>query len=151
MAQKYNNYNEVMRELYRTSYLESPKVFIATDYGYDDYAYMQQKLDELFWFTETFQLPIRILADATYDEDTLVIRYADEYELTKILYYSNQQKTLRLSELRLEEFFKLEEILSLATHFIVFTKECTSDFSCLIERAKEKKIPTWVFDKNKKE
>ena len=47
MAQKYNNYNEVMRELYRTSYIESPKVFIATDYGYDDYAYMQQKLDEL--------------------------------------------------------------------------------------------------------
>ena len=151
MAQKYNDFNEVMRELYRTSYIESHKVFIATDYGYDDYAYMQQKLDELFWFTETFQLPIRILADATYDEDTLVIKYADEYELTKILYYSNQQKTLRLSELRLEEFFKLEEILSLATHFIVFTKECTSDFHCLIERAKEKKIPTWVFDKNKKE
>lgn len=112
---------------------------------------MQQKLDELFGFTDTFQLPIRILADATYDEDTLAIRYADEYKLTKILYYSNQQKTLRHSELRLEEFFKHEEILSLATHFIVFTKECTSDFRYLIERAKEKKIQTWGFDKNKKE
>lgn len=151
MSRKYDDFKDVMRELYRASYLSAAKVFIALDYGFDDYAYMKQKLDELLWSSDTFQLPIRVLADATYGVDTHVIKYADEYKLTKILYDANKDEMLRLSELRLEEFLKYEEILSLATHFVLFANDCSSDMKCLIEKAEERKIPTWVFDKNKKE
>lgn len=113
MSRKYDDFKDVMRELYRASYLSAAKVFIALDYGFDDYEYMKQKLDELFWNTDTFELPIRILSDITYGSDTLVVNYADEYKLTKILYDANKDEMLRLSELRLSEFLKYEEILSL--------------------------------------
>lgn len=151
MSIKYNDFESIMRDLYRISFIESPKVFIATDYDFDDYAYLKQKLDELFWFTDTFQLPIRVLADATYGVDTHVIKYADEYKLTKILYNTNSDKIQRLSELRLSEFLKYEEILSIATHFILFADDCSSDMKCLIDKARERNMPAWVFDKRSKE
>lgn len=71
--------------------------------------------------------------------DTLAIRYADEYKLTKILFPANWKRYPRIAG-----FLRNEDMLSVATHLIVFWDGQSSGTRHMIEIAKAKKIPIWV-------
>ena len=79
-----------MRELYRQAYREAARVIVAGGRDFDDYVFMKKELDRLFWgedFCGNGQ--IKILSGMAPGADTLAIRYADEYDLTKILFPAN--------------------------------------------------------------
>ena len=73
--------------------------------------------------------------------DTLAIRYADEHKLTKILFPANWKKYPLIAG-----FLRNEDMLSIATHLIAFWDDKSNGTKHMIEIAKKKGIPVWIFD-----
>ena len=73
--------------------------------------------------------------------DTLAIRYADERNLTKILFPANWKSYPRIAG-----FLRNEDMLSIATHLIAFWDGKSSGTKHMIDIAQEKDIPIWVFN-----
>lgn len=130
-----------VREQYRKNYLNAYKVIIAGGRDFDDYKYMSAQLDELFWKSSCFgEYPIKIISGMAKGADTLAIRYADEHRLTKILFPANWK-----SHPRIAGFLRNEDMLSIATHLVAFWDGESSGTKHMIEIAKEKGIPVWVY------
>lgn len=70
--------------------------------------------------------------------DSLAIRYAYERKLTKILFPANWKKYHRIAG-----FLRNEDMLSIASHLIVFWDGKSSGTNHMIEIAKAKGIPVW--------
>jgi len=72
--------------------------------------------------------------------DTLALRYADEHEMTKILFLANWKYH------RLASFHRNEEMLRIATtHLIAFWDGHSYGTRYIIDIVREKGIPVWVF------
>jgi hypothetical protein len=129
----------IMSELYRESYLNSYRVIVAGSRGFFDYDLMRRELDELFWVSSEFDDgDIKIISGMADGADSLAIRYADERKLTKILFPANWNKYHRVAG-----FLRNEDMLSVATHLVVFWDGKSSGTNHMIEIAKAKGIPVW--------
>lgn len=137
--------DEVMFDLHRTSYMNASKVMIATDQGFHDYALMKDKLDELLWRDKIVKFPFKVLSGMEQKETTLAIRYADEHQLTKILFPANIEIGKKLAEK-----FRYEDMLEFADYMIVFTNGESDDIKYLITCAKKKCVPTCLIKYNRK-
>lgn len=133
-----------MNELYRQNYCEAPRVIVAGGRDFNDYEFMKAKLDELFFASDEFDAdPIKIISGMAEGADTLAIRYADENEMTKILFPANWKYHRRMAG-----FLRNEDMLRIATHLVVFWDGQSHGTKHIIDLAREKGIPTWVFDYN---
>ena len=128
--------DEVMFDLHRNSYMNAPKILVAADFAFHDYALMKEKLDELLWIDIIVEFPFKILSGLEQKEDTLAVRYADEHHLTKILFPANFNH-----EKRLAEKFRYEDMLDIADYVVVFTCGESDDIKYLIKCAKKKSVP----------
>lgn len=136
--------SEVMKELYRDNYRNAYKVIVAGGRDFGDYEYMSEKLDELFWCSDVFQTyPIKIISGMADGTDTLAIRYADEYGMTKILFPANWKEHPRMAGI-----LRNEDMLTIATHLVAFWNGKSHGTKHMIEIAREKGIPVWVFEYN---
>lgn len=144
---------QYMRELYRQSYLNQPKVIIIEDEDFDDFDYLCSCIDKLLFDDDAIDFPFKVVTGADKGEDTMALRYArhcaDESAsippLTSILF------PLSKGERHLARY-RNEDMLSVATHLIAFWGGEDNATKHLIDLAKEKNIPVFVFDiKNKKQ
>lgn len=131
-----------MEELYRQAYLNAHRVIVAGGRDFDDYEYLSQQLDELFWNSSNFDSrQIKIISGMADGADTLAIRYADEHRLTKILFPANWKYHHRFAG-----FLRNEDMLSIATHLVAFWDGKSSGTKHMIEIAQAKGIPMWIFN-----
>ena len=129
----------VMSELYREAYLNSYRVIVAGSRGFLDYDLMCRELDKLFWDSPEFaERDVKIVSGMADGADSLAIRYADERKLTKILFPANWKLYHRIAG-----FLRNEDMLSVATHLVVFWDGQSNGTRHMIEIAKAKGIPVW--------
>ena len=129
----------MMSELYRDAYLNSYRVIVAGSRTFLDYDLMCRELDNLFWISPEFEnRDIKIVSGMADGADTLAIRYADEHQLTKILFPANWKSYKRIAG-----FLRNEDMLSVATHLVVFWDGKSSGTRHMIEIAKVKGSPVW--------
>lgn len=129
----------MMSELYRESYLNSYRVIVAGSRGFFEYDHMSRELDKLFNESKEFMgRNIKIISGMADGADSLAIRYADERKLTKILFPANWKKHHRIAG-----FLRNEDMLSVATHLVVFWDGKSSGTNHMIEIAKAKGVPVW--------
>ena len=130
----------VMSELYRETYLNSYRIIVTGSCKFTDYDLMSRELDKLFWLSPEFcDNDIKIISGMADGVDTLAIRYADEHKLTKILFPANWNSYHRIAGI-----LRNEDMLSVATHLVVFEDDESNDTPHMIEIAKAKGIPIWV-------
>lgn len=133
------NSPKLRSEEHRESYLSAPRVIVAGSRNFFDYDLMKQELDRLFIEARGFAgHDIKIISGMADGADTLAIRYADERKLTKILFPANWKKYSRAAG-----FLRNEDMLSVATHLVVFWDGISSGTNHMIEIAKAKDIPIW--------
>ena len=131
-----------LSEKFLNGYLEAYKVIIAGSRNFENYALMSEKLNDLFVHSSEFNgSVIKIISGMAKGADTLAIRYADEHKLTKLLFPANWKSYPRIAG-----FLRNEDMLSIATHLIVFWDGKSSGTKHMIDIAKEKGIPFWVFN-----
>ena len=131
-----------LSEKFLPNYLDEYKVIIAGGRDFDDYEYMSTKLDELFKDQNVFNNKvIKVISGMAKGADTLGIRYADKHKLTKILFPANWKEYPCIAG-----FLRNNDMLSIATHLIAFWDGKTSGTKHMIEIAKMKGIPVWVFE-----
>ena len=129
----------LMSDLYREPYLNSYRVIVAGSRGFADYELMCRELDTLFWDSSEFGYKdIKIVSGMADGADSLAIRYADERKLTKILFPANWKSYHRIAG-----FLRNEDMLSVATHLVVFWDGKSNGTRHMIEIAKKKGIPIW--------
>lgn len=131
-----------LSEKYLNDYKKASKVIIAGGRDLENYKYMCEKLDDLFYNSTNFEKrDIKIISGMAKGADTLAIRYADEHNLTKILFPANWKSYPRIAG-----FLRNEDMLSIATHLIAFWDGKSSGTKHMIDIAQEKGIPVWVFN-----
>ena len=131
-----------LSEKFLNGYLEAYKVISAGSRNFENYALMSEKLNDLFVHSSEFNgSVIKIISGMAKGADTLAIRYADEHKLTKLLFPANWKSYPRIAG-----FLRNEDMLSIATHLIVFWDGKSSGTKHMIDIAKEKGIPVWVFN-----
>lgn len=126
-------------EEHREAYLNAYRVIVAGSRGFYDYDLMSRELDRLF--KESKELAgrdVKIISGMADGADSLAIRYADERKLTKILFPANWKRYSRVAG-----FLRNEDMLSVATHLVVFWNGKSSGTHHMIEIAKAKGIPVW--------
>lgn len=129
-------------EKQRIHYLLSHLVIIAGGRDFEDYEFMCEKLNNLFYNSTSFKMrDIKIISGMAKGADTLAIRYADEHKLTKILFPANWKLYPRTAG-----FLRNEDMLCIATHLIAFWDGKSSGTKHMIDIAQEKGIPVWVFN-----
>ena len=129
----------MMSELYRDAYLNSYRVIVAGSRTFLDYDLMCRELDNLFWISPEFEnRDVKIVSGMADGADTLAIRYADEHQLTKILFPANWKSYKRIAG-----FLRNEDMLLIATHLVVFWDGKSSGTRHMIEIARAKGIPVW--------
>lgn len=137
-----NKIYSVLSELYRDDYLKACKVIVAGGRDFENYEFLSAKLDELFEkFSDFKKQQITIISGMAKGADTLAIRYADERNLTKVLFPANWKKYPLIAG-----FLRNEDMLSIATHLIAFWDGKSSGTKHMIEIAKKKGISVWIFD-----
>lgn len=126
-------------EEYREAYLNACRVIVAGSRGFFEYDLMSRELDKLFNESKQFAgHNIKIISGMADGADSLAIRYADERKLTKILFPANWKRFSRVAG-----FLRNEDMLSVATHLVVFWDGTSSGTNHMIEIAKAKGIPVW--------
>ena len=134
--------HSVLSEKYHDDYLKAYKIIVAGGRDFNNYEFLSSKLDELFEkFPDFKKHQITIISGMAKGADTLAIRYADEHKLTKILFPANWKKYPLIAG-----FLRNEDMLSIATHLIAFWDGKSSGTKHMIEIAKKKGIPVWIFD-----
>ena len=79
-----------LSEKFHNGYQEAYKVIVAGSRNFEDYEYMCEKLNDLFHNSNHFKKSeIKIIQGMANGADSLAIRYADDYKLTKILFPAN--------------------------------------------------------------
>ena len=137
---------EIMKDLYRKSYREAAKVIVAGGRDFTDYEFMKESLGHLF-AQEDFcgDSDIKIISGMADGADTLAIRFADEFELTKILFPANWKLHHRMAG-----FLRNEDMMEIATHLVAFWDGKSKGTQHIIELAKNKGIPYRIFIYNQK-
>ena len=108
---------------------------------FNDYVLLEQEWNKLFNENEEFAgKEIKIISGMALGADTLAVDYADNHKLTKILFPANWKRYSRVAG-----FLRNEDMLSLATHLIAFWDGKSNGTRYMIEIAKGKGIPVWVF------
>ena len=131
-----------LSEKFHNGYQEAYKVIVAGSRNFEDYEYMCEKLNDLFHNSNHFKKSeIKIISGMANGADSLAIRYADDYKLTKILFPANWKAYPRIAG-----FLRNRDMLSIATHLIAFWDGKSSGTKHMIDIAKEKGIPVWVFN-----
>ena len=131
-----------LSEKYLNDYKEASRVIIAGGRDFENYEYMCEKLNDLFYNSTNFEKrDIKIISGMAKGADTFAIRYADEHNLTKILFPANWKSYPRIAG-----FLRNEDMLSIATHLIAFWDGKSSGTKHMIDIAQEKGIPIWVFN-----
>ena len=126
-------------EEHREAYLNACRVIVAGSRGFFDYDLMSRELDKLFNESKEFAgRDVKIISGMADGADSLAIRYADERKLTKILFPANWKRFSRVAG-----FLRNEDMLSVATHLVVFWDGKSSGTNHMIEIAKAKGIPVW--------
>ena len=126
----------------KASYINSYKVIVADGRDFADYAYLKEKLDEVFgslWDINSH--PIEIISGMAKGADTLGIRYAEEHKLTMVLSPANWKKYHRMAGI-----LRNMNMLVTATHLVAFWDGKSHGTKHMIEIAKAKGIPVWIFD-----
>ena len=109
--------------------------------SFNDCVLLEQELNKLFNENEEFAgKEIKIISGMALGADTLAVDYADNHKLTKILFPANWKRYSRVAG-----FLRNEDMLSLATHLIAFWDGKSNGTRYMIEIAKGKGIPVWVF------
>ncbi len=135
------NIARTMTQLYIDSYLNAYKVIITGDHDFKDYDYMSEKLNELLWCSDIFkEQDIKIISGTEEGTETLAIRYTDEHDLTKILFPVNRKEFSRMAVM-----LRNRDMLTIATHLIAFWDGKSDETKQIIELARKKGIPVWVF------
>lgn len=123
------------------SYLNACRVIVAGSRSFYNYRLMELELDRLFNENEEFAgREIKIISGMALGADALAIDYADKHKLTKILFPANWKRYPRIAG-----FLRNEDMLSVATHLVAFWDGKSSGTRHMIEIAKGKEIPVWVF------
>lgn len=126
-------------EEHREAYLNAYRVIVAGSRGFFEYDLMSRELDKLFNESKEFAgSDVKIISGMADGADSLAIRYADERKLTKILFPANWKRFSRVAG-----FLRNEDMLSVATHLVVFWDGKSSGTRHMIEIAKAKGIPVW--------
>ncbi len=126
-------------EEHREAYLNAYRVIVAGSRGFFEYDLMSRELDKLFNESKEFAgSDVKIISGMADGADSLAIRYADERKLTKILFPANWKRFSRVAG-----FLRNEDMLSVATHLVVFWDGKSSGTNHMIEIAKAKGIPVW--------
>ena len=126
----------------KASYINSYKVIVAGGRDFADYAYLKEKLDEVFAsLGDLDSHPIEIISGMAKGADTLGIRYAEEHKLTMVLYPANWKKYPRMAGI-----LRNMNMLVTATHLVAFWDGKSRGTKHMIEIAKAKGIPVWIFD-----
>lgn len=134
--------HSVLSESYRNDYLKACKIIVAGGRDFENYEFMSAKLDEIFERLPDFkEHQITIISGMARGADTLAIRYADERNLTKVLFPANWKKYPRIAG-----FLRNEDMLGIATHLIAFWDGKSNGTRHMIEIAQKKDIPVWIFD-----
>lgn len=124
---------------HREAYLNACRVIVAGSRCFFDYDLMSQELDKLFKESREFAgRDVKIISGMADGADSLAVRYADERRLTKILFPANWKRFSRVAG-----FLRNEDMLSVATHLVVFWDGKSSGTHHMIEIAKAKGIPVW--------
>lgn len=117
------------------------RVIVAGSRSFSDYGVLGKELDKLFAENDEFVgKEIKIISGMARGADTLAIDYADKRKLTKILFPANWKRYPRAAG-----FLRNEDMLLLATHLVAFWDGDSSGTRHMIEIAKGKGIPVWVF------
>lgn len=133
--------NSLRSELYRDNYLNAYKVIIAGGRDFTDYEYMSKVLSKLLFNSSPFDGDsITIISGMAKGADTLAIQYADEHQMTKILFPANWKKYPIIAG-----FLRNEDMLRIATHVIAFWDGKSSGTKHMIDIAEEKGIPVWIY------
>lgn len=126
----------------KASYINSYKVILAGGRDFADYAYLKEKLDEVFdSLGDLDSHLIEIISGMAKGADTLGIRYAEEHKLTMVLYPANWKKYPRMAGI-----LRNMNMLVTATHLVAFWDGKSHGTKHMIEIAKAKGIPVWIFD-----
>ena len=126
-------------EEYREAYLNACRVIVAGSRGFFDYDLMSRELDKVFNESKEFTgRNIKIISGMADGADSLAIRYADERKLPKNLFPANWKRFSRVAG-----FLRNEDMLSVATHLVVFWDGKSSGTHHMIEIAKANGIPVW--------
>ena len=132
----------VLSEKYRDDYLKAYKIIVAGGRDFDNYEFLSSKLDDICESIPDFkEHQITIVSGMAKGADTLAIRYADERNLTKVLFPANWKKYPLIAG-----FLRNEDMLSIATHLIAFWDNKSSGTKHMIEIAQKKGIPVWIFN-----
>lgn len=132
---------EVMKDLYRKSYREAAKVIVAGGRDFTDYEFMRESLGNLLWMEDFCgDSEIKIISGMADGVDTLAIRFADEFELTRILFPANWKQHHRMAG-----FLRNEDMMEVATHLVAFWDGKSKGTQHIIELAKKKCIPYRIF------
>lgn len=123
------------------SYLNACRVIVTGSRCFNDFGFLKQELDKLFNENEEFVgKEIKIISGVALGTDALAIDYANKHKLTKTLFPANWKRYPRIAG-----FLRNEDMLSVATHLVAFWDGKSSGTRHMIEIAKGKGIPVWVF------
>ena len=126
----------------KASYINSYKVIVAGGRDFADYAYLKEKLDEVFAsLGDLDSHPIEIISGMAKGADTLDIRYAEEHKLTIVLYPAN----LKIYPI-ISFILRNMNMLMTATHLVAFWDGKSHVTKNMIEIAKVKGISVLIFD-----
>lgn len=122
------------------NYRNAAKLLVAGGRDFGDYEMMEAELTRLL-FQEHFcgnlsSRAVKIVSGMAEGADTLAIRYADEHDLTKILFPANWKYSRRRAG-----FFRNEDMMDIATHLVAFWDGKSHGTAHIIELAEKKGIP----------
>lgn len=128
-------------EQYRESYHNACRVIVSGSRCFFDYGVLERELDILFKNNDEFVgKEVKIISGMALGTDALAIDYANKHKLTKILFPANWKRYPLVAG-----FLRNEDMLSVATHLVAFWDGKSSGTRHMIEIAKGKGIPVWVF------
>ena len=132
---------EAIKHAIKTKYLNSYKVIVAGERDFDNYEFLKEKLDETFESLGDLDAhPIEIISGMADGADTLGIKYAKEHKLTMVLYPAHWKKYPRMGGI-----LRNMNMLVTATHLVAFWDGKSHGTQHMIEIAKEKGIPVWIY------
>ena len=116
-------------------------MIVAGGRDFDNYEFLKEKLDETFESLGDLDAhPIEIISGMANGADTLGIKYAKEHKLTRVLYPANWDKYPRMAGI-----LRNMNMLVTATHLVAFGDGKSHGTKHMIEIAKEKGIPVWIY------
>lgn len=128
---------DATKDLFRKTYREAAKVIVTGGRDFSDFEFMKENLEQIFWFEDFCgDSEIKIISGMEDGADTLALRFADEFKLTKILFPANRKGYHQIAG-----FLRNEDMMEGATHLVVFWDGKSMGAQHIIELAQNKGIP----------